>query len=121
MSSRRPLNDPWRDESDAAERKSRAYRAAIAAIGVATQWEAASGGAHRSWYMHIMLYILPRHIAKYGDLWRYSTGPLEAKGAMLQRTIRTSYTFRPTRVQEPGVVTKGDYRGNTLNQCRNAG
>ena len=33
---------------------------------------------------------------------------------MLQRTIRTSYTFRPTVVQVPGEKTKGDYRGNTL-------
>ena len=44
------VNDPWRDESDPIERKARAFRAAIAAIHVATQWEAASGGAHRSWY-----------------------------------------------------------------------
>ena len=33
---------------------------------------------------------------------------------MLQRTIRTSYTFRPTLIQNAGEKTKGDYRGNTL-------
>lgn len=108
------IHDPWHDESDPSERESRAYRVAIAAIHVATQWEAASSGAHRSWYMHIMLYILPRQVAALGDLWRFSSSPLEARGAMLQRTIRTSYTFRPTLVHNPGKKTKGDYRGNTL-------
>ena len=61
-----------------------------------------------------MLFILPRQVATYGDLWRFSTGPLEARGAMLQRSVRTSYTFRPTVIQNPGQKTKGDYRGNTL-------
>ena len=98
------INDAWMDEANVIERKNPAYRAAIAGIKLAVQWEAA--GNHKSWYMHIMLYILPRQIAELGDLWRFSSGPLEARGARLQRAIRTSYTFRPTVVQTPGVKTK---------------
>jgi hypothetical protein len=91
----RAVNEPWVDETNKAEREERAYRAAIAGIKLAVQWEAA-GPTHRSWYMHIMLYILPRQIAALGDLWRFSSGPLEARGASLQRSVRTNFTYRPT-------------------------
>ena len=104
------LNDHWVDERDPTEREGRAYRVAIAAIKLAVQWEAASSGNHRSWYMHVMLFILPRQVAALGDLWRFSSGPLEARGARLQRAVRTNFTFRPT---------SADYRGNTLENAAN--
>ena len=104
------VNDDWVDERDSSEREARAFRAAIAGIKLAWQWEAASVGRHRSWYMHIMLYIMPRQIAELGDLWRFSSGPLEARGARLQRAVRTNFTFRPT---------SDNYRGNTLTNAAN--
>lgn len=110
----RAINDPWVSEYDSVERKTRAHLAAIAAIKLSVQWEAASGGNHRSWYMHIMLYILPRQIAELGDLWRFSSGPLEARGARLQRAVRTNGIFRPSVVSDPNKKSKGDYSGNTL-------
>ena len=61
---------------------------------VALAWEAAAIN-HKSWYMHIMLYILPRFIFKLGDLWAYATGALEQRGAQLKRIGRCVVSFRP--------------------------
>ena len=61
---------------------------------VAIIWEKAAIN-HKSWYMHIMLYILPRFIYKLGDLWPYATGALEQRGAQLKRIGRCTASFRP--------------------------
>ena len=33
----------------------------------------AGATTHKSWTPHIAMYIVPRHVARYGDLWRFSS------------------------------------------------
>ena len=57
----------------------------------------AGATTHKSWTPHIAMYIVPRHVARYGDLWRFSSGALEQRGAQLKRIGSCVACFRPLR------------------------
>jgi hypothetical protein len=101
------LCDQWvEDERVAAVREARALRVFVAAVKIFKYVEDSST-QHKSWYMHIMAYILPRHVARYGDLWRYSSGALEQRGAQLKTIGRSVACFRPY-VAEAYTKTVGE-------------
>ena len=84
-------------------------------------WEAAAAN-HKSWYMHIMVYILVRFIFKLGDLWPFATGALEQRGAQLKRIGRCIVSFRPYAASSRSVSsfgklkTKHSHRTSTVLQ-----
>eukprot|EP00965_Chrysotila_dentata_P238940 6202809-Pleurochrysis_carterae.AAC.1 len=44
---------------------------------------------------HIIVYILPRLVARHGNLWRFSTAKLEARGARCKHIVRRQTSARP--------------------------
>ena len=45
----------------------------------------ASSYRHKSWYVHRVLWVVPRQLFRYGDTWRYSATAIESRGARLKR------------------------------------
>ena len=70
------LSEPLEDTS-AAGKQERARQVAHAAIAFAHRFEGVCNGRHKSWYLHLFVYVVPRQIAKYGELWPFSTSALE--------------------------------------------
>ena len=105
------LNEPWHGQEHVqAVREARALRVFKAAAQVGKYMEA-EGTTHKSWTLHIAQYILPRHVARYGDLWRFSSGALEQRGAQLKRIGSCVACFRPLAKGPKGP------RGQVHNSC----
>ena len=101
------LNLPWGgQEHVAAVREARALAVFKAAATVGKYMEA-GGTNHKSWTLHIAQYILFRHVARYGDLWRFSSGALEQRGAQLKRIASCVACFRPLAAKGQGKRAKG--------------
>ena len=43
---------------------------------------------HKSWYVYLTVWVVPRQVAARGDLWAYSTAPIEQRGARMKRIAR---------------------------------
>ena len=104
------LAEPLQDRS-LAGRQEKARCVCMAAIDFAHRFEALCNGRHKSWYLHLFVYLVPRQIEKYGDLWPFCTSSVESRGARIKR-IRAinwrSYAATPfdSRQQRAGRVTK---------------
>ena len=57
----------------------------LAAVALALALNSLSDFKHKSWYVHLLVWIVPRQIVKHGDLWRFSTVATESRGARLKR------------------------------------
>ena len=90
------------------EREARALRV-FKAAALCGKYMEAGGTTHKSWTPHIAQYILFRHVARYGDLWRFSSGALEQRGAQLKRIGSCVACFRP--------MAKGGAKGKVYNSC----
>ena len=103
------LNEPWHGrEAEQSVREARALRVFQAAARVGKYMEA-GGTSHKGWTPHITMWILFRHVARYGDLWRFSSGALEQRGAQLKRIgscVALIACFRP-RVTAKGRTAEG--------------
>ena len=100
------LNEKWfNGESEASVREGRALRVFKAAAKMGKYMEAVAT-THKSWTLHIAMWILFRHVARYGDLWRFSSGALEQRGAQLKRIGSCVACLRP-RVVAKGVDKEG--------------
>ena len=53
-----------------------------------------SGYKHKSWYVHLVLWVVPRQLFRYGDTWRFSTAAIESRGARLKRFGRNNASWR---------------------------
>ena len=91
------LAEPF-DENTLAARQERACAVAHAAIKFAHRFEGVCNARHHSWYLHLFVFVVPRQIEKYGDLWAFSTAALESRGARIKRTTVSwrSYSGAPT-------------------------
>ena len=67
----------------------------VAAIAFSTALNSVSDYKHKSWYVHYLVWIVPRMIAQYGDLWRFCTAAIESRNARLKRIGRTCISWRP--------------------------
>ena len=92
---------------------------ALAAIAFAHAFEAICNGRHKSWYLHLFVYLVPRQIARYGSLWPFSTAALESRGARIKRIRGVSwrgYCDKPyeRKSERSGRVTifKQNYRSS---------
>ena len=105
------LNEPWHGQEHVQDvREARALRVFKAAATVGKYMEA-EGTTHKSWTLHIAQYVLPLHVARYGDLWRFSSGALEQRGAQLKRIGSCVACFRPLAKGPKGP------RGQVHNSC----
>ena len=53
-----------------------------------------SSTRHKSWYVHLTVWVVPRQLFQYGDTWRYSTAAIESRGARLKRFGRKMASWR---------------------------
>eukprot|EP00965_Chrysotila_dentata_P055477 1840593-Pleurochrysis_carterae.AAC.1 len=60
--------------------------------------ENGSNSAHKSWMPHIVAFILPLFIARLGNLWKYASGKLEARGGRVKRIARSVVCWQPRGV-----------------------
>ena len=92
-------------EAEQSVREERALRVFKAAAKVGKYMEA-GGTEHKGRTPHITMFILFRHVARYGDLWRFSSGSLEQRGAQLKRIGSCVACFLP-RVAAKGRTADG--------------
>ena len=57
--------------------------------------KALSVNKHRSWYTYLTVWVVPRQMAKHGDLWAFGTSPVEQRGARLKKFVRNVVCWRP--------------------------
>jgi len=87
----------WRDEWTADDDAYRAKRALCflrAAISFAEALNLVSNYKHKSWYVHLLVFVVPQQIAAHGNTWRFSTAPIESRGARLKRLGRRVVSWR---------------------------
>ena len=58
----------------------------------------ASNPEHRSWMPHIIWAVIPKFIAERGNIWRFSTAKLEARGAAAKRIGRAIVCWRKRKL-----------------------
>eukprot|EP00965_Chrysotila_dentata_P237893 6202182-Pleurochrysis_carterae.AAC.1 len=66
----------------------------LAAIAFAMQLNKVSNFKHKSWYVHMIVFVVPQQIAEHGDTWVYSTMAIESSGARLKRYWRVTVSWR---------------------------
>ena len=76
-------------------KKQRALAFAKCAAKVSTTMKDLSIGKQKSWYVHLVMWVIPLQMAEVGDMWAFSTGPLEQRGARLKRIAREVVSWRP--------------------------
>jgi hypothetical protein len=86
--------EPWKERSTAYS-EVRALAFLRHACELSRTMKAVSLGKHKSWYVFLTVWVVPRQMAIHGDLWAYCTAPVEQRGARLKRIIRTVVSWRP--------------------------
>ena len=81
----------------------------VAAVAFAVALNTVSDYKHKSWYVHYMVWIVPRMIYLHGDLWRFSTAAIESRNARLKRMGITCISWRPYQ-EGKSVYHYIDYR-----------
>ena len=74
----------WREEwqeNTPEYRAKRALRFLRASIEFSKALNKVSNYKHQSWYVHYLVWIVPRQIFEVGDMWRYSTCAIESRKA----------------------------------------
>ena len=72
----------WREEwteDTPAYRAKRALRFLRASIEFSKALNKVSNYKHQSWYVHYLVWVVPRQIFELGDTWRYSTCAIESR------------------------------------------
>ena len=57
--------------------------------------KAVSLGKHKSWYVFLTVWVVPRQMTMHGELWAYGTSPVEQRGARLKKYVRSVVSWRP--------------------------
>ena len=85
---------PWTTHTPeyAAER---AYAFLILACELSANIKSLSCGKCKSWYIHLVVWVVPLQMALCFDLWAYGTSPVEQRGARLKRFVRSIVCWRP--------------------------
>ena len=80
---------PW-EESTQAYAESRALELLRCAVRFGKAMEAVSISKHKSWYVFLTIWVVPRQMAIHGDLWAFGTSPVEQRGARSKSSCATS-------------------------------
>ena len=70
--------EEWEEETEAYRAK-RALRFLRASIEFSKALNKVSNYKHQSWYVHYLVWIIPRQFFELGDTWRYSTCAIESR------------------------------------------
>ena len=70
--------EEWEEETETYRAK-RALRFLRASIEFSKALNKVSNYKHQSWYVHYLVWIIPRQIFELGDTWRYSTCAIESR------------------------------------------
>ena len=95
------INDEW-TESTEEYKQMRALRTYRAGLRLLVAMKGMSNSRCRSHYLPLCAYVLPQQMAKYGDLWPYSTRAVEGRGGRLKRISRKTCCFRKRSKAEVG-------------------
>ena len=90
--------------------QTRALQFAKLAAKLSITMKAASLGKHKSWYTYLVAWVVPRQMAARGDVWAFSTSPIEQRGARLKKIVRSVISWRPPcdgYIAAAGPVLKG--------------
>lgn len=85
----------WPSVSDNAVKQQRALDFLHRAIDFSEAMKDVSYKKHKSWYVFLTVWVAPRQIAERGDLWAYSTAPIESRGARMKRIVRSCTRLTP--------------------------
>jgi hypothetical protein len=86
--------EPWTSRSkEYAEQ--RALQLLRCTVRLSEAMKAASIGKHKSWYTYLAVWVVPRQMARDGDLWALGTSPVEQRGARLKKFVRNVVSWRP--------------------------
>jgi hypothetical protein len=84
----------WTEQSQTyADQRALAF--AKAACTLSVTMKALSLGKHKSWYVFLTVWVVPRQMAIHRDLWAYGTSPVEQRGARLKKFVRSVISWRP--------------------------
>ena len=86
--------DPWKEQTRQYSSQ-RALEFARVACTLSIAMKAMSLGKHKSWYVFLTVWVVPRQMAIHGDLWAYGTSPVEQRGARLKKFVRSVVSWRP--------------------------
>ena len=100
---------PWtsRTKEYAAQR---AYSFLLLAVELSPAIKALSAGKCKSWYIHLVVWVVPLQMWLFGDLWAYGTSPVEQRGARLKRICRSVVCWRAYHDGWEPPVKPGDPR-----------
>ena len=87
----RPTTAPSRPPAPYA----RVSRVRVAAAEFAKFLNKVSDYKHKSWYVHHAVYVVPEQMYLYGDLRRFATHAIEARGGRFKRIARRCISWRP--------------------------
>ena len=84
----------WPDVVDTTVKEARALSLLQCAISFSEAMTDVSYKKHKSWYVFLMLWVVPRQVAIRGDLFAYSTAPIEQRGARMKKIVRNCVSWR---------------------------
>ena len=109
--------EPW-VSSTTAYKQTRALQLLRCAVDVSVTLKALSINKHRSWYTYLTVWVVvPRQIAKHGDLWAFGTSPVEQRGARLKKFVRQVVSWRPYHMMG-GSLHRGRKMWTEANRLR---
>ena len=86
--------EPW-ESSVQSYKDKRAMQFLRCAVRFGPAMKAVSVGKHKSWYVHLTIWVASRQMAVHGDLWAFGTSPVEQRGARLKKFVRNVVSWRP--------------------------
>ena len=81
-------------EVDTAVKEARALSLLRCAISFSDAMTDVSYKKHKSWYVFLTVWVVPRQVAIRGDLFPYSTAPIEQRGARMKKIVRQCVSWR---------------------------
>ena len=95
-----------------------AYKQVIAAVEMTQLFDQLADCNGKTKMFHIVVYILSRMSAKLGNMWRFSTAKLEARGAVCKKIVRRQTSGRKRSVDKVAHVIQ---KKRTTKKQRKAG
>lgn len=86
--------EEWPTVVDETVKEARALSVLRCAIAFSEAMTNVSYKKHKSWYVFLTVWVVPRQVAIRGDLFAYSTAPIEQRGARMKKIVRNCVSWR---------------------------
>ena len=103
---------------DAAARERAALQAAIAGNRMMIAFKAVAKETGKTWVFHIALYIVPRSVHRWGNIWVFSSAKLESRGKCMKAAWRGQSSGRPVETGPKLIRKSRKQRGGVLSKHR---